>query len=354
MLADSKAYFDANSPSDDIVILSFNNFKNIANPDTDVFNSAFETALGAGTRMKATSAYDIADDNIDNINTLGVNIIPFFDGVSANQYVWDGSGSILTGKEMRNSSEGSDIIAGVLGQLVNAWDSSRANGQINQIYYTLNIDGISALSTKSSLFPSYLEYNADLAVTLPNTINKYPKLYFGNIIIVDFIEASSVVDEVVILNYNYLNCRDDVANWNDAMDCSVATDLPRDYKTSGLSTACDGDTGLQGNCERSCGTCTWLTGAPGSQCSSDADCSSGIYTDVLGGNGVCFTRQADWDTFISEPSFCLAPYHIDNCGTISSDTCSNEGTTTLGCTEFCNADFQCTSGYCNAQSGVCC
>ncbi len=157
------------------------------------------------------------------------------------------------------------------------------------------------------------------------------------------------------LNYNYLNCRDPIANWNDAMDCSVETDLPRDYKTSDISTSCTGvGIDLRTDCKRSCGTCDWLTGVVGSQCTADTDCTSDIYTDILGGDGVCFIRHSDWETFISAPSFCLAPFSFDTCGTISSDVCSNDLSTDTGCTYFCNADFQCTSGYCNSNVGVCC
>eukprot|EP01084_Bolivina_argentea_P216610 367947_1 len=48
------------------------------------------------------------------------------------------------------------------------------------------------------------------------------------------------------------------------MDCSQLTDLPHDYKTTDISTACTGVTGsaIQTSCLRSCGACTWLTGSP--------------------------------------------------------------------------------------------
>eukprot|EP01084_Bolivina_argentea_P124027 219788_1 len=126
MLADIKAYLSG-SQGDDIIILSFNDFINI-NADTDVF-TVFATELGSF--MKTTSQYDIAADNID---TLGINIIPFFDGASNNAFIWDNSDIILTGNETISSEE-NDVISGVLSQLVNAWDSSTTTGQLNQIYY---------------------------------------------------------------------------------------------------------------------------------------------------------------------------------------------------------------------------
>eukprot|EP01083_Nonionella_stella_P277652 943908_1 len=137
------------------------------------------------------------------------------------------------------------------------------------------------------------------------------------------------------------------------MDCSQLTDLSRDYKTSDISTSCTGlGSTLQTSCERSCGTCTWLTGVPGSECSNGV-CTSDIYTDTLNGNGVCFTRPADSETFITESTFCLSPFSNDNCGTISNDVCSNDVQSNNECTEFCNANFQCLSGYCNTAMGVC-
>ncbi len=165
MLADIKAFLDSTN-FDDIIILSFNNFINI-DADADVFNNAFNTALGSF--MTETTNYDIAADSISQLLTAGANVIPFFDGTTLNDFVWGTSDTILTGNETISAEE-NDIVAGVLSGLINAWDSSTTTGQINQIYYTLNLPGTSALTKYSNLFASYLEYSASLAVTLSNRI----------------------------------------------------------------------------------------------------------------------------------------------------------------------------------------
>ncbi len=83
-------------------------------------------------------------------------------------------------------------------------------------------------------------------------------------------------------------------------------------------------------------------------------CDNKQWKLTLNGNGECFTRPADSDTYISESFFSLSPFSNANCGTISYDVCSNDVQSNDECTEFCNANFQCLSGYCNTAMCVCC
>merc|ERR1719242_2717360 len=182
-------------------------------------------------------------------------------------------------------------------------------------------------------------------------IEKYGKIFFGNILAVDFVEKSNAVDQVIALNYNYNSCRD--TNWGDGTtDCPELTDLSRAYKYSDISAACLVDSSLNSTCARSCGYCEWITGVPGGNCTTDSDCDSGIYAATLGTDGTCMTDTTVLD-FTGEEAFCLAPYASEDCGTIGSDECSDDVSTLDGCDGYCAEDFQCEGGYCNTATGLC-
>ena len=151
------------------------------------------------------------------------------------------------------------------------------------------------------------------------------------------------------LNYFYSLCSDS----SSSTTCAADTSLSRDYKTSGLSPDCVGDSQLNTDCQRSCGNCTYPEGGPGTPCDGFA-CTSPVYAAAgLSANGICYTPSSDEESLIGSDSFCLSPYPNSDCGSISSDTC-DDASVTSSCTEFCSDNFQCSSGYCNSATGQCC
>eukprot|EP01084_Bolivina_argentea_P160083 278789_1 len=351
MLADIKSFLDA-SDGGDIIILSFNNFINVA--ANTVLNTVL-TELSDYVDLKAN--YDVRSDTISELLTADVKVIPVFDDLAS---LTTAAPSIHNASVLFSGSEGATpigltAISNTIGGLVDGWDTSDANGEFNLIYYVLNIATSSEKTKYSNTYASYAEYtSSDLMISLTSTIRKYPKLYFGNALIVDFVEASSVVDEVISLNYNYLGCRDPVENWGDVISCPTLVGLSGSYKTEGVTDACTITTSLATTCPRSCGACSWISGVPGSACDATTNtCDSGIYTAATGAEGECFERDDDWENFIKDPAFCLSPFSSTECGTKSSDLCAGDAAVDVGCSSFCSADYQCASGYCDGSSSVC-
>lgn len=283
----------------------------------------------------------------------GIDIVTFYDG-SGGSSGYTGIGdfsTFLTGYELRNATT-ADIVSGNLNQLINDRDPQL----IHQMYYGLTITKPSQFTKFSNQFTEgFLEYNADLITTLPNQINTYDKLFFGNLILVDFVQASNAIDIGIDLNLFYSECNDDTSA---SLTCAADTSLSRDYKTSGTSPDCVTDPSLETNCERSCGSCPSPStlGSPGSTCTDSSSCNSAIY-DAAGtsSTNLCKQPTSDEEPFIGSDNFCLSPFALADCGTISSDTCANDDTATdTSCTSYCSDNFQCESGYCNSAIGQCC
>ncbi len=57
----------------------------------------------------------------------------------------------MTGNETMRS-ESSLVISNVLSQLVTAWNTAQTTGDMNQVYYTLDITAVSELNKYSNLF----------------------------------------------------------------------------------------------------------------------------------------------------------------------------------------------------------
>eukprot|EP01084_Bolivina_argentea_P056197 102888_1 len=320
MLADIKSYLDSpNNDKKDIIILSFSDFINIT-PVEDVFDMV-ENSLGL--YMKRVNEYNILMDSISDLLAKNINVIPIFDGYTTNEFIQNSN--ILVGNETL-SAIADNVISNVLVQLSNAWDTSYTTGAMNQIFYALDVTNTNALIQFSNLYDSYKEFNADFMLTLHDTIQSYKqRVYFGNIIITDFIQESTVTDQVIQLNYQYLSCRDDVLNFR---NCAVMSDLPNTYQYW-WDNVCDNHL-----CPRSCGNCNVLSGFPGDDDCSFDDCDSDMFISATGKNGECFHQNAsEWQ---SELSFCLVPFPNENL-----------------CTPYCSDDYQCTSGYCHIKRGVC-
>ena len=157
MLDDIVAYLDTSDKSD-IILLNFNNFVGISNAETSVFTPV-QTALSS--YMQPTANYDITTDTIATLLSSNINVIPFYDGTTSNAYIHD-NGAILTGTEkINNATSPNSIIAHVLGELTLGWDAST---EMNQIYYTLNIDTVSKFTKYSNLYSNFLEYNSEICM----------------------------------------------------------------------------------------------------------------------------------------------------------------------------------------------
>eukprot|EP00485_Elphidium_margaritaceum_P005965 CAMPEP_0202698458 /NCGR_PEP_ID=MMETSP1385-20130828/11733_1 /ASSEMBLY_ACC=CAM_ASM_000861 /TAXON_ID=933848 /ORGANISM="Elphidium margaritaceum" /LENGTH=1300 /DNA_ID=CAMNT_0049355181 /DNA_START=47 /DNA_END=3949 /DNA_ORIENTATION=+ len=332
----------------EIIVLHLNNFVNMAAADVDAVFDLIATTLSDYVALESSYALS---DAMATVLAAGSNVIPIYDQATTHLHV-KSAASTLTGTATESASS-SDVIASVLDQLRNSWDVTKAN----VVYYALSIGTVSDYTSFKRHYANYVEYNAELALTLPNTIRNYPKLYFGNMLVVDFVQASTVVDEAVLLNANYAACRDT----NSAAVCAASTNLARDYKSDGISADCVGDSQLLSDCARACGVCEWLAGAPGDACNgATVVCDNAVYATAMGAigsNGVCYLPEDEQQAFIGTLPFCLAPFAHAECGTISSNTCSANGTvedvSDDDCDGFCSVNYQCVSGYCNSATGKC-
>eukprot|EP01083_Nonionella_stella_P316697 1149699_1 len=216
----------------------------------------------------------------------------------------------------------------VISNLRHGWPSSA----LNIIYWTLDI-------APSGSITRPIHYNS--AFELHNLISHYPKLRFGNVLLVDFIASSDVVEQAIILNYEYSLCHDE-----DRSTCPSQTSLSTYFKYDDPSLPC---AHLNISCNQSCGLCPLSTDIPGSNCTTSADCNSPLYA--------AFGSSVSGECFLAEPSFCLGLSPYESCGEYdrSSSECVNSSMDALAsqCSNSCSADYQCIDGYCNSEWSIC-
>ena len=339
---------------------------------------------GASSKLADSSMDNIRSNTINDLLTDGIQIIMFTDEsqylqacsmsycdyfYDANEYLFNPDGNGQNGNSTNSNSnvtvssgdldEISEVRAFVIGNIRFGWPSDR----LNLIYWKLDIGG---QFTEQFIYSGMEEFASGLNNEFNSVINTYPKLWFANVIIVDYFENSAIMEQIIILNTQYQNCRD--AKWgNNGTSCPEITDLPSKYSTDGISELCTIDTSLQdaSQCERSCGACDagLLGGNPGDTCEDDGDCNADIYRDIYGYssfNGICFTRPDEQRYLDNVPqeSFCLSVDYQESCANyVAQDKCSSDGETEgpdlSSCDTKCTSNWQCQDGFCNTAYGAC-
>eukprot|EP01083_Nonionella_stella_P142900 442967_1 len=224
---------------------------------------------------------------------------------------------------------------------------------LNLIYWTRDIDPFGPF-TQPTKYNSFREYNVPIAFELKSVIAAYRKLRFGNVVLVDFIASSDVVEQIILLNYEYSQCHDEIST------CPSQTALSTYFKYDDPSNPCTAlNSNLAVNCKRSCGLCPVPINIPGSSCNVSSDCNSTLY-DAYGSSatGQCFIRKRSQSRFVAEPTFCLGLAPYEACGDHDrSKMCSNDThsmqSLVSDCSNYCSADYQCADGYCNSEWSIC-
>jgi len=212
--------------------------------------------------------------------------------------------------------------------------------------------------------PSLQDLNRRIVFQLQDAIrfNLLGSSQWGNVLAVDFVGYSDVVDVVLKLNYNYLSCRDNSTGpYSDIDSCAYK-------KANGHC----GSNAANDLCERSCLNCTWIEGTLYDPCSTDSDCIS------LGASSSECKIMDDYYNLLvqpKEPRFCLVHDKMESCdeyeeyyNRLSGYSCTGEqGQTFNSAAEqeaywrdifdtncwTCASDAQCASGICNQDFQVC-
>eukprot|EP01084_Bolivina_argentea_P297112 511792_1 len=251
-----------------------------------------------------------------------------------------------------NTSETMDEISRVRTYITSTLRYGWPINKLNIIHWTLDI-APNGPFTQVIDYASFYYYNIPLSVELNTFIQTYPKLRFGNVILVDFIEASDVVEQTILLNYAYFQCLDI------ATDCPIQTSLATQFKYEYMSPICDplNNNNLDTQCQRSCGLCSLLTNIPNSNCTSSNDCNSILYNVYGSGNynGQCFIRSKSEEKYILKESFCLSISDgYNSCANYEgNDICNINNEDNYECDNYCSSDYQCMDGYCNTQYSIC-
>ena len=333
------------------------------------------------TKIADSSITNLNDRSIgDLINIDNIQIILFTDedpsgsGSYANaKYFYDAQTYLFipTGDNIDNTSLStnnslifgsldtvSDVRAFVLGNIRYGWPDD----MLNVIYWTLDIG---ASFTEQHIYSSMQQFSSLINNDFHSVINKYHKLWFANIILVDFLEISDIMEHILLLNYQYANCR--AALWgNNATSCPTLTALSSEFANDEVSQLCEINTNLQNDswCPRSCGVCPSRFSTErnvGDDCSENEDCNGVLYQfyDTDDGEGECFQNpntERSLDN-IPQQSFCLSLNALSSCTNYEqSDKCYN-GTTkdvdTSMCGGYCSANWQCVDGFCNTEYSIC-
>ena len=298
---------------------------------------------------------DLTATTLQQFIDAGKNIIAFTDATTLPNSQWFDSNYLYIKTDSTSNStlgyidELHDVRSFITSNIRLGWPQY----SLNLIYWTFDIG---ASFSESSDYNSFYQFNIPLSFELDSFITSYPKLRFGNIILVDFIETSDVTEQIILLNYKYSLCQDDLTIWNNNITgCPSQTSLSTTFNSPDQSSICLISSSLDITCPRSCGSCNDPVNIPGSECSDDTDCDSLLYS-IYGNTGTCFQRESDQTNYIKESSFCKGLQSYSSCGTYSgADVCSDDGNSfdTSTCNNFCSSNYQCTDGYCNSEYSVC-
>eukprot|EP01083_Nonionella_stella_P079308 217514_1 len=304
------------------------------------------------------NSVDLTTKTLQSMLDDGKNIIAFSDDLSTSNppntffdstiflHIPTASDANLT---LGNLEEVHQVRSFVTSNIRHGWPSNT----LNLIYWTRDIDPFGPF-TQPTKYNSFREYNVPIAFELKSVIAAYRKLRFGNVVLVDFIASSDVVEQIILLNYEYSQCHDEIST------CPSQTALSTYFKYDDPSNPCTAlNSNLAVNCKRSCGLCPVAINIPGSSCNVSSDCNSTLY-DAYGSSatGQCFIRKRSQSRFVAEPTFCLGLAPYEACGDHDrSKMCSNDThsmqSLVSDCSNYCSADYQCADGYCNSEWSIC-
>eukprot|EP01084_Bolivina_argentea_P115394 205214_1 len=365
--------FLTNTGTEELILIYLHDFlysQSIAYLDAQwsALLDTFATDTFISTVLSDSNTNDIRSRTMNElIHTDGVQIIIFTDrypttSYSNDHYFYDANTYLFLPTDAQGASNAtttfvqgqldsvSDVRSFVISNLRYGWPDDR----LNVIYWTLDIG---SSFTEQHVYTSMMDFSSRLNNELNNVLNTYDKLWFANVIIVDFFEISDVMEQLLLLNHDYAGCRDSI--WgNNVTGCPALTDLNSKYSVSGTSPMCEINTALQTDCERSCGVCPSTTGGnPGDSCTSNADCNGVLYGYYADSVGECFSRPNTTRARdnIHLESFCLTVDAQTSCANKEiSDKCGNETASDISsCDQYCSADWQCQDGYCNPEYSVC-
>ena len=393
MVEDIKKYIDI--ISGEIIIIKLSEFIDITQIDLQRIYEIIMINFEEYIADSKSHRYDIFKDNIGTlINDNDIRIVIFIDKSSIIQvneditdqydrFFYDSRRYLVGDDELRIKTKGKKkkngkkhkqqeeeeqeqeelttqtIISNTLLQLTKGWDIDR---KINQIFWDVNIENPSQLNKYiSENYDSFLSVHTEFIPTLKTAIDSYSKIYFANIIIIDFMEYLPM-DYIMILFINYNNCND-LQFGKSNNDCPKLTKLSKSYKTSDiLSPSCEFSDELINICPRSCGLCNqWISGVPGSSCNSSLDCNGPIYKmtaelypeDAM---SVCHfvDDSASWvNSADDKKGFCLSPFPQESCGVVDFLITNIDESNIQSCDSPCIEDYECLSGYCSSRDGIC-
>eukprot|EP00485_Elphidium_margaritaceum_P005065 CAMPEP_0202693592 /NCGR_PEP_ID=MMETSP1385-20130828/7658_1 /ASSEMBLY_ACC=CAM_ASM_000861 /TAXON_ID=933848 /ORGANISM="Elphidium margaritaceum" /LENGTH=1374 /DNA_ID=CAMNT_0049349289 /DNA_START=197 /DNA_END=4321 /DNA_ORIENTATION=+ len=370
------AEFVSNIGTNELILVYVNNFLgsggNSALYSDQLKNLLTKFAENSVFASKAahTAVDDLRATTISELVSSDVQIVLFTDELPsgafayddlfylASEYLYEPDSSTNSSAVFGQLDEVSDVRSFYVNRLRRGWPSA----QLNVISWTLDVGG--TFEEQFEYSGGFAEFSKGVNNELSRVVSAYPKLWLANVVLVDFFELSDVMEQILTLNHQYLNCRD--AAWgNNETSCAAQTGLATQYYSSSLSPLCLSDSALRAQCPRSCGDCDpqLLSRAqPGRACTADADCDGIVYVGQTStGLGTCFLRsqsnQREVDN-IPQSSFCLSVAPQTACTNYDvqercSDSTDEVDVDLSQCNAFCAAHWQCSTGFCNAEYSVC-
>eukprot|EP01083_Nonionella_stella_P008552 24678_1 len=304
------------------------------------------------THIIKPNTYDITTQTISELTANQVNIILFTDEFPSttdayNEWFYDSNQYLNIAVDMDhyfkdNITETlSETQALIVNNLRTGWDPHTLN-----LIYWMPI--ISTAFVEKYFYDSYFAFNAPFSAHLHSFTVEYPKLWYANVLLSDFIGSSDVVQQSIALNIQYAQCNDDYLSWS---ECRESVDLSNTFSTHDAplsASQCQSTT----SCKRSCGLCPNERTNPGDSCVDNGDCSGEIYSIfTTSETGICATPTG---AVHDGSPFCLSVFPKDSCIDYWSVDWTPCGHTNLSqCTTNCSADYDCVDGFCNSQYSVC-
>ena len=345
-----------NMPNE-IIILYLNDFTtrlNLSN-DNEELQNLFDIIIqhSIGSYIIKSNVYDIKSENIKSLTSNNKHIIIFSDKFptstdtfndwfySSNEYF-----NIALNPDQYEKPNITDTLSEsqsiILNNLRYGWNKNT----LNLIYW---IPLLSDIFHEKYLYLDYFVFNAPFSQQLHPFINRYPKLWFANVLLANFIESSDIVQQAIVLNLKYSKCND---NYN--YNCSTKTNLFNQFSDNNISPKCQNNVELSSQCIRSCGLCPIQSQYryPGDKCITDSDCNGEIYNIFTNKQiGICGSTPIIWNE-----SYCLSVSPQQSClkyfDTSSYDQCMD--TNLSQCHESCAANYDCMDeGYCHSTYSVC-
>ena len=310
------------------------------------------------SKIVKSADHNLTTESISDLVSSGVNIIIFTDqfplGSTSDSFQDWFFDSILfvnplVDPDQYSKSNLTDSLSEVQGLILSKLRSGWNADTLNLIEWT---PIISDVFVEKWYFDSFFSFSTPFRNQFHIFTAKYPKLWFGNVIIADFIGSNDIVQQSIALNLRYAECSDIFGP-----NCAEITDLSNHFTSTDIPSQCsstiaDGAFVIDEVCKRSCGLCQdSIFGYPGDSCSNHTDCDGAIYGLFSDKNiGICEHAP---DTF--GDSFCLSVQPQKSCidyWSTSFDQCA-DSLNVSQCDTSCGADHECLDGYCNPTYAVC-